>query len=120
MDLKEIEKGKLWILHLVDSATRYTAATLINTKKKEVVVKKIFQIWMSYFGSPEKFHNDCGGEFENNVMKEMAEVFGVEISKRPGEAPFSNGIVERGNTMLYETMMKTQEDTKCSMETALA
>ena len=120
MDLKEIEKGKLWILHLVDSATRYTAATLINTKKKEVVVKKIFQIWMSYFGSPEKFHTDCGGEFENDVMKEMAEVFGVEISTTPGEAPFSNGIVERGNTMLYETMMKTQEDTKCNMETALA
>ena len=61
MDLKEVEKGKLWILHLVDNATRYTAATLITSKKKEVIVKKIFQIWLAYFGSPEKFHSDCGG-----------------------------------------------------------
>ena len=119
MDLKEIGKGS-WILHLVDNATRYTAATLINSKKKEVIVKKIFQIWLSYFGSPEKFHSDCGGEFENEVFKEMAEAFGVKISTTPGESPFSNGIVERGNTMLYETMMKTKEDCKCSIETALA
>ena len=30
MDLKEIKKGKLWILHLIDAATRYTAACLIS------------------------------------------------------------------------------------------
>ena len=111
MDLKEVVKGKCWILHLVDNCTRYTAAALISTKKKEVVVKKIFQIWLAYFGSPVKFHSDCGGEFENEVLKELAEAFGVEISTTPGEAPFSNGVVERGNTMLYETMKKTQEDT---------
>ena len=120
MDLKEIHKGKLWILHLVDNATRYTAATLITSKRKEVIVKKIFQIWLSYFGSPETFHSDCGGEFDNEVFREMSETFGVKISTTPGESPFSNGIVERGNTMLYETMMKTREDSKCSMETALA
>ncbi len=120
MDLKEVEKGKTWILHLVDNATRYTAAAIIHTKKKETIVKKIFQIWLAYFGSPEKFHSDCGGEFENYVFKEMAEGFGIEISTTPGEAPFSNGVVERGNKMLYETMLKTQEDMKCSIETALA
>ena len=120
MDLKEVQKGKLWILHMVDNATRYTAAGIINTKRKEVVLKKIFQIWLTYFGSMGKLHSDCGGEFENDVLKEMAEMFGIEISTTPGESPFSNGVVERGNAMLYETMMKTQEDTKCDMETALA
>ena len=120
MDLKEIQKGKIWILHLVDNATRYTAATLIYSKKKDVIVKKIFQIWLSYFGSPEKFHSDCGGEFVNEVFTEMAEMFGVKISTTPGESPFSNGIVERGNAMLYETMMKTKEDSNCSLDTALA
>ena len=67
MDLKEIEKGKLWILHLIDAATRYTAGCLIKTKKKEMVVCCIFKIWIAYFGSPEKFYSDCGGEFCNKV-----------------------------------------------------
>ena len=120
MDLKEIKKGEIWILHMVDCATRYTAAAIVRSKRKEVIVQKVFQIWMAYFGSPLKFHNDCGGEFSNEVMKEMNEIFGIETSTTPGEAPWSNGIVERGNTMLFVTMMKTKEDVNCSLETALA
>eukprot|EP00794_Sanderia_malayensis_P006696 gene6696-7457_t len=37
----------------------------------------------------------------------------------PGGAPYSNGTVERNNALLYETTMKTKEDAKCSLETAL-
>ena len=120
MDLKEVTKGEVWVLHMVDCATRYTAAAVIKSKKKEVIVKKILQIWMAYFGSPCKFHSDCGGEFNNEVLRELNEMFGIETSTTPGEAPWNNGIVERGNTMLYETMMKTKEDVKCNLETALA
>ena len=38
----------------------------------------------------------------------------------PGESAFSNGIVERNNKILYESMMKTMEESKCDMPTALA
>ena len=50
----------------------------------------------------------------------MNEKLGVEICTTPGEAPFSNGTVERNNKVLYESMMKTMDDCKCDMETALA
>ena len=120
MDLKEVQKGKLWILHLVDDATNYTAVAIIKDKKKNIVVDRIFKIWLAYFGAPKTFHSDCGGEFANDVFQEMTEKFGIETSTTPGESPFSNGKVERGNAMLYETMMKTIEDVNCNMETALA
>ena len=120
MDLKEMEKGKQWILHLVDTATGYTAASMIYAKKKDIVVDKILKIWMAYFGGPKKFHSDNGGEFANEVFMEMNEKFGIETSTTPGEAPFSNAKVERGNAMLYETTMKTMEDVRCGSETALA
>ena len=38
MDLKEFKHNKVWILHLIDAATIYYAACLINTKKKEDIV----------------------------------------------------------------------------------
>ena len=120
VDLKEIEKGKLWFLHLIDGATRYTMAVLINTKKKEVVVDRIFQCWIAYFGAPRRLHSDCGGEFVNDVLEEMNEKLGIEPSSTAGEAPFSNGMVERNNKIIYESMMKTMEDSKCEMSTALA
>ncbi len=38
MDLKEVTKWGVWVLHTVDCTTRYTAATVIKSKKKEVIV----------------------------------------------------------------------------------
>ena len=120
IDLKEVRKGALWIVHMIDAATRYTAVSLIQSKNKDLVVSRIFQIWIAYFGAPKKFHSDCGGEFCNDVFREMNEKLGIETSTTPGKSPFSNGIVERHNKVLYESMMKTMEETKCDMETALA
>ena len=40
----------------MDEATKYTAAAVIHTKRKSVVVEKIFQIWFAYFGAPKKMH----------------------------------------------------------------
>ena len=120
MDLKEIKASKLWILHLIDAASRYSAACLIKTKKKDVVVAQIFKIWISYFGSPRKFFSDNGGEFANEVLREMNEKLGIETVTTAAESPFSNGICERHNAILFETMAKTMEDTKCEPELALA
>ena len=109
----------MWILHLVDDATNYAAVAIIKDKKKNTVVDRIFKIWLAYFGAPKKFC-DCGGEFTNDVFQEINEKFGIETSTTPGESPFRTGKVERGNAMLYETMMKTMEDVNCNMETAFA
>eukprot|EP00794_Sanderia_malayensis_P000757 gene757-45_t len=69
----EVNKGKLWILYLVDEATRYTAPEVIGSKRTEVVMEKIFKIWLTYFGTPKKMHSDNGGEFSSHVMREMHE-----------------------------------------------
>ena len=48
MDLNEVEKGMVWILHLIDAAARYADVCLIRRKKKkELVVCCIFQIWVA-------------------------------------------------------------------------
>ena len=120
MDLKEHEHAKVWILHLIDAASRYSAACLIKSKRKEVVVAAIFRIWITYFGSPVKFLNDNGGEFANDVFREMNEKLGVITETTAAESPFSNGIVERHNGILYEAMMKTMKDTRCDADMALA
>ena len=68
MDLKEWkndEGKKVRFLHLVDHATRYSASSLIKSKKKEVIVEELFKIWIKIFGYPEKFLADNGGEFNN-------------------------------------------------------
>ena len=61
MDLKEYKHNELWILHLIDSATRYSAACLISTKHQDEVLRNIYLMWISYFGYPQKFLSDNGG-----------------------------------------------------------
>ena len=120
MDLKEFKHNVSWILHLIDGASRYSAACLISTKKKEVVVSKIFQIWIGYFGSPKKMLSDNGGEFANDVLMEMNEKLGVETATTAAESPFSNGVVERHNAILNEAFQKTLADVNCEPEMALS
>ena len=53
-------------------------------------------------------------------MREMHAKFDVETSTTPGESPHNNGTVERNNAVLYEITMKTKDDAKCNLDTALA
>ena len=46
MDLNEVEKVMVRILYLTDAAARYADACLIR-RKKELVVCRIFQIWVA-------------------------------------------------------------------------
>ena len=120
MDLKEYIHVKVWIFHLIDASTRYSAACLIRSKHRDTVVERIFRIWIAYFGSPGKILTDNGGEFSNEDVRELNEKLNVVTMTTAGESPFSNGIVERHNKVLYETMLKTKEEVKCSAEVALA
>ena len=120
MDLKELVHTKLWMLHLLDAATRYSGACLVRTKKAEVIINNVFQMWIRYFGSPAKFLSDNGGEFANERFREMNEKLGVETCKTAAESPFSNGLVERHNAVLAEAMFKTKADTNCDYDMALS
>ena len=118
MDLK-FYREKI-ILHLIDHCTRLSASCVIPNKKPETIVKHIFKIWISVFGSPEKFLSDNGGEFANQVFINMCEQLGITVKTTAAESPWSNGIVERHNLIISEMLDKVLEDTKCDFETALA
>ena len=50
----------------------------------------------------------------------MCEKLGIDAKTTAGESPFSNGIVERHNKIIFEAFMKTMEDVTCEAEVALA
>eukprot|EP00111_Clytia_hemisphaerica_P021079 TCONS_00062116-protein len=102
MDLKEWKEGssKTWFLHLVDHATRYSASSVIKSKKKEVIVGQLFDIWIKIFGYPNKFLVDNGGEFDNQEFQDFCENLNIKIKTTAAESPWSNGLVERHNGII--------------------
>ena len=118
MDLK-FYKGHI-ILHLIDHATRLSASAIIPSKKPEIIIKTIFKIWISIFGSPEKFLSDNGGEFANEKFVNMCESLNINFKLTGAESPWSNGLVERHNLIISEMMDKVIEDQVNDIDIALA
>ena len=66
MDLKHFEN--VLILHLIDHASRFSAAATIKSKHKEVIIEQIFRIWISIFWTSSNHFSDNGGEFNNEEL----------------------------------------------------
>ena len=105
---------------MIGHLTRFSASCVIKSKCKEVIVKKIFQISISIFGSPKKFLVDNRGEFNNHEFISLCKNVNIHIFITAAEAPWRNGLVERDNAILGYTVAKTIDDVKCDLELALA
>ena len=121
MDLKflTIEDKKYIILHMIDVFSRYSSTVLIPSKRKEVIVDRIMKHWVSIFGTPVHILSDNGGEFNNELLRDVAELLGCSVMTTAAESPWSNGIVERHNAVIGEMVLKILDDSKCSIANAL-
>lgn len=118
MDLKQFKNVHL--LHIVDHATRLSAGAIIRSKKPSVIIQEVFRNWIAIYGSPEKILSDNGGEFNNPEMRELGEKLNVTIKTTAAESPWSNGLVERHNSIIGAMIDKTVRDIGCSLELAMS
>ena len=120
MDLHEIDHN-FYYLHIIDLFSRLSAATIIRRKDPQLIVDKFMQIWVSVYGAPEVgVYTDNGGEFNSQIFRDMAENLNMSVKTTAGYSPWSNGIVERHNATLTETLNKIRESSNLSWETALS
>ena len=118
IDLKE-RNGRL-ILYMIDVVTHYTRAIFIKSKKKDVIVDMIIQLWMSIFGAANMFLMDNGDEFANDELRELGNQFGINIKHTAAHAPWANGINECNHASIDIMIEKMLENlTQLSEETAL-
>ena len=94
----------------------------MTRKLPSVIVDAVIKIWIaSGFGAPSKFLIDNGGEFTNNLYKEMAAHFNVEVCNTGAESPWQKGICERNRAVIDLCVEKMLEDDQTlSLEDALA
>lgn len=120
LDLKVYINNKVYFLHLIDHATRFSQAAVIRSKSQDTIVQAIFTYWIAIFGRPLKFLSDNGGEFVNETFMQMSYKLGVDVKTTGAEAPWSNGLCERHNGIIGEAVHKIIDETGVSVEIALA
>ena len=64
-------------------------------------------------------YGDNGGEFNNSELQDMAENLNITLKTTPADSPFSNGLVERYNAVLTETLLKVRDEYKLDWERSL-
>ena len=80
MDLKfiTINKRSFIILHMIDVFTHFSQAVTISSKHKETTANAILKHWVSIFGVSQSILSDNGGEFDNNLLLDLAELLGTK------------------------------------------
>lgn len=118
VDLHELEPG-VWYLHIIDQFTRFSAGSILTTKRSSEIVKHFIHDWISVHGPPQKVLSDNGGEFNNEEVRDMAENFNIEVKATAAYSPWSNGLLERHNQTLTEIIMKIKANHGSDWDTAL-
>ena len=67
---------------MIDHATRFSAASVVKSKKKEEVVDAFIKHWIAIFGAPGTILSDNGGEFSNDLFHMLGEQFNINNTRR--------------------------------------
>ena len=116
----EVQVDTMWInskpvVHMVDTATHFTAARFINNQSSMEVWKAIRRMWtLLYCGPPDFLAIDQGSNYTSKEFRAAARNDGINIREAPIETPGAIGIVERYHAPLrraYNTLRDTLDKT---------
>jgi len=81
LHLEKSQRGFKYILLIVEHFIRFAQADSTRNKTARTVAEKIYNDFVPRFGFPSRIHNDQGGEFENNLFRQLHKLSGVSKSR---------------------------------------
>ena len=103
------ETGHLYILTLVDYATRYPEAAPLKKITTEAVAEAILDIY-GRVGVPEKVLTDQGIQFMSECMQEVSVLLSIKGLTSTPYHPICNELVERWNRTLKSMLKRLCQD----------
>ena len=97
-------RGNRWILVRTDHFTRWQDALALPDATAPTVASCLDERVFSYLGLPEQIHSDQGAQFESILMEELCAIWKVDKTRTTPYHPQSNGIVERNNRVLGDSL----------------
>jgi hypothetical protein len=108
--LKETENGNKYILVIMDYFSKWPEAIAMKEATAENVYKYLYKEIICRYGIPKKIISDRGSHFNNKKIEELCLKYGIEHGKTSSYHPQANGLVERFNRTLIETLAKISEE----------
>ena len=98
------DKGNRYLLVVSDYYTTWAEA--MPDQKAETTAQALISRVVFRYGMPLVIHSDQGRNLESAVIREMCEMLGIKISRTTPYHPQGDGLVERLNTTLIQSLSK--------------
>ena len=105
------ERHKRYIVTAIDYLTKWTEARALEKASAEEVAQFIFEDIICRHGCPKIILSDRGTHFVNKIVDNLCENFKIKHQLSSPYHPQTNGLVERFNRTLTETLAKLSEET---------
>jgi hypothetical protein len=100
------KKGKRYIVVAIDYLTKWPEAKALSQATAEQVAQFIYEDIICRHGCPMKILSDRGTHFNNKMIQELMQKFEIKHLFSTPYHPQTNGLVERFNRTLCESLAK--------------
>ena len=104
--LPETDRGNQVILVVADYFTKWVEAFALPNQEATTIATKLVEEVICRFGVPRELHSDQGSNFQSKMMAEVCRLLGIQKTRTTPYNPKSDGLVERFNRTLLDTMAK--------------
>ncbi|CAB4439642.1 unnamed protein product [Rhizophagus irregularis] len=108
--LPSTKRRNRYILVAMDYFTKWPEAKATKRDTAEEVVKFLYEEIICRHGCPQKIISDRGTHFNNKIVSMLMERFDIKHNLSTSYHPQMNGLVERFNKTLCESLARLQED----------
>ena len=99
-------RGHRYILTMIDCFTRYAIAVPLVDQSAEVVIAAVIGNYITVYGTPRRILTDQGRNFESEEFAKFCNLFRIFKIRTTAYRPQSNGICERFNQTLKNSLVK--------------
>lgn len=113
-------QGNRYLLTVIDHLTGWAEAFPIPTKTSENVWNKLYREFFPRYGIPSEVVSDQGSEFNSHEIRSNFRALQIKHKRTTPGHPQTNGITERFNRTLKETLRKLVNNDISAWEDRLA
>ena len=108
--LPESKNGNRYIVVAVDYFTKWSEARALKEATAKEVSRFIYEDIICRHGCPKRILSDRGTHFNNQLIKDLTNKFDIRHGFSTPYHPKTNGLVERFNKTLCESLAKLGEE----------